>query len=412
MLSLKAQSSVVGKSSSLRLVRNFSKNVRALSQVADETKPGDDDLVQIDLPETSFEGYLLDVPELSYQTTKSNLLQMYKDMIIVRRMEMACDALYKAKKIRGFCHSSVGQEAIAVGIENAITKRDTVITSYRCHGFTYMRGAAVQAVLAELMGRRTGVSFGKGGSMHLYAPGFYGGNGIVGAQVPLGAGLAFAHQYKHEDACSFALYGDGASNQGQVFESFNMAKLWNLPAVFCCENNKYGMGTAAARSSAMTEYFKRGQYIPGLKVNGMDILAVYQASKFAKDWTVSGNGPIVLEYETYRYGGHSMSDPGTTYRTRDEIQHMRSKNDPIAGLKMHLLELGIATEDEIKAYDKAARKYVDEQVELADAAPAPEAKMSILFEDVYVPGSETPTLRGRLQEDTWDFAKKSFAFRD
>ena len=159
-------------------------------------------------------------------------------------------------------------------------------------------------------------------------------------------------------------------------------------------------------------YKRQGQYIPGLKVNGMDILAVYQASKFAKDWTVSGNGPIVLEYETYRYGGHSMSDPGTTYRTRDEIQHIRSKNDPIAGLKMHLLELGIATEDEIKAYDKAARKYVDEQVELADAAPAPEAKMSILFEDVYVPGSETPTLRGRLQEDTWDFAKKSFAFRD
>ncbi|SCV04325.1 LAMI_0H15214g1_1 [Lachancea mirantina] len=368
--------------------------------------------VEIELPETSFEGYMLDVPELTYTTTKSNLLQMYKDMIIVRRMEMACDALYKAKKIRGFCHLSVGQEAIAVGIENAITRRDTVITSYRCHGFVYMRGAPVQSVLAELMGRRSGVSFGKGGSMHMYAPGFYGGNGIVGAQVPLGAGLAFAHQYKNEDACSFTLYGDGAANQGQVFESFNMAKLWNLPAVFCCENNKYGMGTAASRSSAMTEYFKRGQYIPGLKVNGMDILAVYQASKFAKDWAVSGNGPLVLEYETYRYGGHSMSDPGTTYRTRDEIQHMRSKNDPIAGLKMHLLELGIATEEEIKAYDKSARKYVDEQVELADAAPAPEAKMSILFEDVYVPGSETPTLRGRVYDDTWDFQKKGFAFRD
>lgn len=370
------------------------------------------DIVDIQLPESSFEGYLLDVPELNYQTTKGTLLQMYKDMIIVRRMEMACDALYKAKKIRGFCHLSVGQEAIAVGIENAITKRDSVITSYRCHGFTYMRGASVQSVLAELMGRRAGCSYGKGGSMHMYTTGFYGGNGIVGAQVPLGTGLSFAHQYRNEDACSFTLYGDGASNQGQVFESFNMAKLWNLPTVFACENNKYGMGTAASRSSAMTEYFKRGQYIPGLKVNGMDILAVYQASRFAKDWCVSGKGPLVLEYETYRYGGHSMSDPGTTYRTRDEIQHMRSKNDPIAGLKMHLLELGIATEDEVKAYDKAARKYVDEQVELADAAPPPEPKLSILFEDVYVKGTETPTLRGRITDDTWDFKKQGFANRD
>lgn len=227
----------------------------------------------------------------------------------------------------------------------------------------------------------------------------------------LGAGLAFAHKYKSEEACSFSLYGDGASNQGQVFESFNMAKLWNLPSVFICENNKYGMGTAASRSSAMTEYFKRGQYIPGLKVNGMDILATYQATKFARDWAVSGNGPLVVEFETYRYGGHSMSDPGTTYRTRDEVQHMRSKNDPIAGLKMKLLELGVATEEEIKSYDKAARKYVDEQVELADAAPAPEAKLSILFEDVYIPGTETPTLRGRIPEDTWDFKKGGFANR-
>lgn len=387
---------------------------RALATVGENVNEsvGEGESVEVVLPSSSFEGYMLEPPALKYTTTKGSLLQMYKDMIVIRRMEMACDALYKAKKIRGFCHLSVGQEAIAVGIENAITKRDTVITSYRCHGFTYMRGAAVQAVLAELMGRRAGVSYGKGGSMHMYAPGFYGGNGIVGAQVPLGAGLAFAHQYRNEDACSFALYGDGASNQGQVFEAFNMAKLWNLPVVFCCENNKYGMGTSAARSSAMTEYFKRGQYIPGLKVNGMDILAVYQASKFAKDWCVSGNGPLVLEYETYRYGGHSMSDPGTTYRTRDEIQHMRSKNDPIAGLKMHLLELGIATEEEVKAYDKAARKYVDEQVELADAAPAPEAKLSILFEDVYVKGTETETLRGRITDDTWDFQKQGFANRD
>ncbi|KAG7883083.1 hypothetical protein KL905_001785 [Ogataea polymorpha] len=369
------------------------------------------DIVRIDLPETSFETYELDAPELTFETEKSTLLQMYKDMVIIRRMEMAADALYKAKKIRGFCHLSVGQEAIAVGIENAIDGNDDVITSYRCHGFTYMRGAPVKAVLGELMGKRCGVSYGKGGSMHMYAPGFYGGNGIVGAQVPLGAGLAFAHQYRDKPNCTFTLYGDGAANQGQVFESFNMAKLWNLPCVFACENNKYGMGTSASRSSAMVEYYKRGQYIPGLKVNGMDILAVYQASKFAKDWCISGNGPLVLEYETYRYGGHSMSDPGTTYRTREEVQNMRSRNDPISGLKAHLLEFGIATEDEIKAFDKSARKYVDEQVKEAEISPPPEAKMDILFEDVYVPGSEIPVLRGRIRDDSWSFEKKGFAYK-
>ncbi|KAG7814011.1 hypothetical protein KL921_000285 [Ogataea angusta] len=369
------------------------------------------DIVRIDLPETSFQTYELDAPELSFETEKSTLLQMYKDMVIIRRMEMAADALYKAKKIRGFCHLSVGQEAIAVGIENAIDGNDDVITSYRCHGFTYMRGAPVKAVLGELMGKRCGVSYGKGGSMHMYAPGFYGGNGIVGAQVPLGAGLAFAHQYRDKPNCTFTLYGDGAANQGQVFESFNMAKLWNLPCIFACENNKYGMGTSASRSSAMVEYYKRGQYIPGLKVNGMDILAVYQASKFAKDWCVSGNGPLVLEYETYRYGGHSMSDPGTTYRTREEVQNMRSRNDPISGLKAHLLEFGIATEDEIKAFDKSARKYVDEQVKEAEISPPPEAKMDILFEDVYVPGSEIPVLRGRIRDDSWSFEKKGFAYK-
>lgn len=365
--------------------------------------------VSIELPASSFEGYHLDVPELGFETEKDNLLQMYKDMVIVRRMEMAADALYKAKKIRGFCHLSVGQEAVAVGIEHAITPKDTVITSYRCHGFAYLRGASVKEVLGELMGKRSGVSYGKGGSMHMFAPGFYGGNGIVGAQVPLGAGLAFAHQYRSEANATFTLYGDGASNQGQVFESFNMAKLWDLPCIFACENNKYGMGTSASRSSAMTEYYKRGQYIPGLKVNGMDVLACYQASKFAKDWCASGKGPLVLEYETYRYGGHSMSDPGTTYRTREEVQHMRSRNDPIAGLKLTLLEKEIATEEEIKAYDKSARKYVDEQVAAAEADAPPEAKMDILFEDVYVKGSEVPELRGRISDDTWNFEKGTFS---
>ena len=367
------------------------------------------DLVQIELNPELFETYKLDEsPSLNFETEKETLLEMYKEMIIIRRMEMAADALYKAKKIRGFCHLSIGQEAVAVGLESAITKKDTVITSYRCHGISYVRGDSVRSILAELMGRRTGVSRGKGGSMHMYGPNFYGGNGIVGAQVPLGAGLAFAHKYRNDNCATFALYSDGALNQGQVFELYNMAKLWDLPVVFCCENNKYGMGTSALRSSASTEYFKRAQYIPGLKVNGMDALACYQASKFAKDWASSGRGPLVLEYETYRYGGHSMSDPGTTYRTREEVQHMRLRNDPIAGLKATMIEKGIANEDEIKAYDKKARAYVDEQVKLAEADAPPDASFQILFEDVYVPGSEIPVLRGRISDDSWDFKNQTF----
>lgn len=302
-------------------------------------------------------------------------------------------------------HLSIGQEAVAVGIEHAISKLDSVITSYRCHGFTYMRGATVKAVLAELLGRREGVSYGKGGSMHMYAPRFYGGNGIVGAQVPLGLGLAFAHKYTGENAATVTLYGDGASNQGQIFESYNMAKLWNIPCIFACENNKYGMGTSAARSSALTKFYQRGQYIPGLKVNGMDVVAVYQATKFAKEWTGSGKGPIVLEFETYRYGGHSMSDPGTTYRTREEIQHMRSESDPIAGLKLRLLNNKIISEDELKKVDKETRAFVDKEAAAAEASPPPAAEAKILFEDVYVPGTEIPVLRGRIPEENWSFNK-------
>lgn len=374
-------------------------------------EPIDKETVRVELPADSFEGYMLDPPELTYDTEKSRLVKMYKDMVTIRRMEMSADGLYKAKKIRGFCHMSTGQEAIAVGIENAITKQDDIITSYRCHGFTYMRGASVKEVMGELMGKRCGVSYGKGGSMHMYGKGFYGGNGIVGAQVPLGTGLAFAHHYRGDKNCCFTLYGDGAANQGQVAESFNMAKLWNLPVVYACENNKYGMGTSIQRSSALTDYYKRGQYIPGLKVNGMNILATYQAAKFAKDWAAQGKGPLVIEFETYRYAGHSMSDPGTSYRTREEVKSVRSKRDPVAHLKQHMIDWGIATEKEVKQFDKDARAYVDSQVKEADAAPAPEAKMDILFEDVYVPGSEIPVLRGRIREDSWSFAKKGFAYR-
>ncbi|KAI1192747.1 Dehydrogenase, E1 component [Nemania serpens] len=319
-------------------------------------------------------------------------------------MEMAADRLYKEKKIRGFCHLSTGQEAVAVGIEHALAKGDDVITAYRCHGYALMRGASVRSIIGELLGRREGIAYGKGGSMHMFTKGFYGGNGIVGAQVPVGAGLAFAHKYMGRKNASVILYGDGASNQGQVFEAFNMAKLWGLPALFGCENNKYGMGTAANRSSALTDYYKRGQYIPGLKVNGMDVLAVKAAVKHGREWAVAENGPVVLEYVTYRYGGHSMSDPGTTYRTREEIQRMRSTNDPIAGLKHKILDWGVCNEEELKGIDKEARKHVGDEVAVAEAMAFPENKPEILFEDVYAKGSEPQFLRGRTPDENFYFS--------
>lgn len=316
-------------------------------------------------------------------------------------MEMAADRLYKEKKIRGFCHLSTGQEAVAAGIEHALTKEDHVITAYRCHGFALMRGGTVRSIIGELLGKRDGIAHGKGGSMHMFAKGFYGGNGIVGAQVPVGAGIAFANQYLGKDNTTLALYGDGASNQGQVFEAFNMAKLWSLPIIFGCENNKYGMGTSAARSSALTEYYKRGQYIPGLKINAMDVLAVKAAVQYGKEYTKNGNGPLVYEYVTYRYGGHSMSDPGTTYRTREEIQRMRSTNDPIAGLKQKLLDWEVVTEDELKTIDKEARSHVDEEVAIAEKMEVPEPTPKILYEDIYVRGSEPAWLRGRTPDENY-----------
>ncbi|KAI8322157.1 putative pyruvate dehydrogenase E1 component alpha subunit [Martensiomyces pterosporus] len=341
----------------------------------------------------TFEGYNIDAPSQSMTLTKAEAIDLYREMQTVRRLEMAADSSYKHKLIRGFCHLCTGQEAVPVGIERAIAKEDAVITAYRCHGFTYMRGASPFGILAELMGRKDGVSKGKGGSMHMYAHNFYGGNGIVGAQVPLGAGIAFAQKYAGEKTCTVALYGDGAANQGQVFEAYNMAKLWDLPVLFVCENNKYGMGTAASRAAANTDYYTRGQYIPGIRVNGMDVLAVRHAIAYAREYAINGNGPLVLEMKTYRYGGHSMSDPGTTYRTREEIQHMRSTSDPITGYKHRILEAGVTTEDELKAIDKAAKKLIDEALAKAKAIPEPSPKE--LWDHIYVKGSEVPYLRGR-----------------
>ncbi|KAJ6460883.1 mitochondrial pyruvate dehydrogenase E1 component beta subunit [Mycena sanguinolenta] len=387
----------------LRVSRRLPQLARGIQTSADTTQlhEAPSDLSQpftVKLHEDSFRAYQCDKPELDVQVTKDQLLGWYKQMQTMRRLEMAADALYKAKLIRGFCHLAIGQEAVSVGLEAGITPDDRVITAYRCHPFAVLRGGSIKGVIAELLGRQGGMSFGKGGSMHIFTPSFFGGNGIVGAQVPVGAGIAFAQKYLDKDTATFALYGDGASNQGQVFEAYNMAKLWDLPCVFVCENNKYGMGTSAERSSSNTEYFTRGDKIPGLQVNGMDIIAVKQAVEYARRWTASDKkGPLLLEFVTYRYGGHSMSDPGTTYRTREEVQRMRSTQDPIRGLQRYVEEWGLASEQDLKQLDKEAKAEVDAAVEEAKASPEPLAKD--LWTDVYYKGTEPPFMRGREREE-------------
>jgi len=380
-------------------------HARALQTAADSTQLTDEashsSPFTVKLHEDSFRGHNTDAPNLEVEVNKDMLLTMYRQMSTMRRMEQAADALYRQKLIRGFCHLAIGQEAISVGLEHALTRDDNIISSYRTHPFAVLRGGTIPGLLGELLGREGGISKGKGGSMHVFTESFQGGHGIVGAQVPLGAGLAFAAKYLEKPVATFAMYGDGASNQGQVFEAFNMAKLWNLPCVFVCENNKYGMGTSAERSSSNTEYFTRGDKIPGIQANGMDIVAVYQAAKHVKDWVVSGKGPILLEFVTYRYGGHSMSDPGTTYRTREEVQRMRSTQDPIRGLQRYLEEWGLASEQDLKTVDKEAKTEVETAVEEAKSWPLP--PISDLWTDIYTKGHEPPFMRGREREEIHQF---------
>uniref|UniRef100_A0A0K0F8L1 Pyruvate dehydrogenase E1 component subunit alpha n=1 Tax=Strongyloides venezuelensis TaxID=75913 RepID=A0A0K0F8L1_STRVS len=304
-------------------------------------------------------------PSTESELTREDGLKYYKEMQTIRRLETAAGNLYKEKKIRGFCHLYTGQEACAVGMKSVLEPDDAVITAYRCHGWVHLMGASVASVLAELTGNVNGNVYGKGGSMHMYEKNFYGGNGIVGAQQALGTGVAFAMKYNNKPNICLTLYGDGAANQGQLFESVNMAALMNLPVVFICENNGYGMGTSVQRSSASTEYYTRGDYIPGIYVDGMDILAVREAIKFCKEYCGSGNGPLMLEMATYRYTGHSMSDPGTSYRTRDEIQNVRKTRDAITGFKDRLITSDLATEEDLKAIDKEVRQLVDEAVKVA-----------------------------------------------
>ncbi|GIY79074.1 probable pyruvate dehydrogenase E1 component subunit alpha, mitochondrial [Caerostris extrusa] len=321
-------------------------------------------------------------PSSDVTVNKEESLKYYKDMMMIRRMETAANSLYKEKIIRGFCHLYSGQEACAVGMEAAIRKTDAVITSYRAHGWTYLRGVSVKGVLAELTGREPGCAKGKGGSMHMYNDNFYGGNGIVGAQVPLGAGIAFGLKYLGRDDICLALYGDGAANQGQVFEAFNIAKLWSIPCIFICENNGFGMGTSVDRASASTDYYTRGDYIPGIWVDGMDVLAVREATKFASELCRAGKGPLVMEVATYRYHGHSMSDPGTSYRTREEVQEVRQTRDPITSFREKIINANLVTADELKKIDQEVRKEVEEAVTVAKTAneiPADE-----LYADIYV----------------------------
>jgi len=322
-------------------------------------------------------------PATSAVSSKEELLRFYREMVFYRRFEITCDTLYKQRLIRGFCHLYDGQEAVVIGMEAALQPGDSVITSYREHVQQLSRGDTAANVFGELFGKKIGCSKGRGGSMHLYYPSnnFYGGNGIVGAQVPLAAGLAFAHKYRNDGGIAVGMYGDGAANQGQVFEAMNMAALWKLPIVFVCENNEYAMGTSRGRHAACTDFYTRGHYIPGVWADGMDVLATKESFKFCAEYA-RNKGPIVLEMSTYRYHGHSMSDPGISYRTRDEVDMMRRERDPIDGLKRRILTQEWATAAELKAIDKSVRKEINVAVKEAKAAES--LSVDELWDDIYL----------------------------
>lgn len=309
-------------------------------------------------------------------TNREELMQMYSDMVTIRRMEISADLLFKSQQVRGFCHLYDGQEAVAIGLKAAISREDAVITAYRDHGIFLAQGGSVFEVFSELMGRVTGCATGKGGSMHLYKRenNFFGGWGIVGTTPPLGTGLAFALKYEKKKNVAVAIYGDGADNQGQISEAKNMAALWNLPLILLIENNHFGMGTADWRASKKASYFDRASYIPGIRADGMDIFAVKEALLFCKEHCLAGNGPIAVEFDTYRYHGHSMSDPGSTYRTRDEIKQIRQTRDPIQHLKQIILKEEVGTDEELTAIDKKIKKEVEEALAKAREAPEPEEK--------------------------------------
>ena len=313
-----------------------------------------------------------------------DVLRYYRDMLLIRRFEERAGQMYGMGLIGGFCHLYIGQEAVVVGMQMALKPGDEVITGYRDHGHMIATGMDPKGVMAELTGRAHGYSKGKGGSMHMFSveKGFYGGHGIVGAQVPIGTGLAFANRYRGNDNVSVTYFGDGAANQGQVYESFNMAELWKLPVVYVIENNRYAMGTAITRSSAETNLSRRGLSfnIPGEQVEGMDVRAVKAAGEKATAWCRAGKGPYILEMLTYRYRGHSMSDPAK-YRTREEVDEVRTHHDPIDMVRHRILEKKLANEAALKTIDGEVRDLINDASEFATHDPEPDA--SALYADVY-----------------------------
>jgi len=321
----------------------------------------------------------------SPETSVEELSGLYREMLLIRRFEEKAGQLYGMGLIGGFCHLYIGQEAVVVGIQSALTPNDKVITSYRDHGHMLACGMESAGVMAELTGRAGGYSRGKGGSMHMFSreKNFYGGHGIVGAQVPLGTGLAMAEKYKGTGAISVTYFGDGSANQGQVYEAFNMAALWKLPVIYVIENNQYAMGTSVARSSAQTEMFKRGDSfgIPGRQVDGMDVLVVKQAAEEAVEYVRGGNGPIILEMKTYRYRGHSMSDPAK-YRSKEEVAKMRAEKDPIERVRVRLVEEYKVGDDALKEIDREVKAIVSDAAEFAQNSPEPDP--SELYTDVLV----------------------------
>jgi pyruvate dehydrogenase E1 component alpha subunit len=314
----------------------------------------------------------------------AELLRHYHDMLLIRRFEEKAGQMYGMGLIGGFCHLYIGEEAVVVGVMAAVEEGDSIVTSYRDHGHMLACGMDPKGVMAELTGRRGGYSKGKGGSMHMFSreKNFFGGHGIVAAQVPIGTGLAFAHKYRDNHRVSLTFLGDGAMNQGQVYESFNMAALWKLPVVYVIENNKYGMGTSVSRASASHDLFSRGAPfgIPGHQVDGMNVLAVRDAAAEAVEYARSGKGPYILEMQTYRYRGHSMSDPAK-YRSRDEVNRMREEHDPIDQAKKRLLDLNFTDEAKLREIDKEVKDIVTAAAEFAQDSPEPDP--SELWTDVY-----------------------------
>ncbi|MHA1554940.1 MAG: pyruvate dehydrogenase (acetyl-transferring) E1 component subunit alpha [Alphaproteobacteria bacterium] len=311
-------------------------------------------------------------------------LAAYQQMLLIRRFEERAGQLYGMGLIGGFCHLYIGQEAVVVGMQMAARDGDQVITGYRDHGHMLATGMDPRGVMAELTGRKTGLSGGKGGSMHMFSreKEFFGGHGIVAAQVPLGTGIAFANHYRKNNSVCMTYFGDGASNQGQVYESFNMAELWKLPVIYVIENNRYAMGTSVTRSSAQTNFSKRGESfnIPGQQVDGMDVRAVKAAAERALEWCRAGNGPYILEMLTYRYRGHSMSDPAK-YRSREEVQKVRDESDPIEMARARILKNKVASETALKDIEKSIRVTVTEAAEFAQQGMEPDP--AALWADIY-----------------------------